>query len=85
MTKEEIEDYIVAKLQEIHETIRREYNPDQKYLSLCVRDEGDAYVSANNTYWDADSSESKFPIHVSTWVDNTIHYECEIMEKGVDE
>ena len=82
MTRVEIENYIVEKLHEIHETIRREYNPDQKFLSLCIRDEeGDHYVNANNTYWDGDSSESKFPIRVSSWDGKTFHDECKIKEK----
>jgi hypothetical protein len=82
MTRVEIEDYIVEKLQEIHETIRREYNPDQKFLSLCIRDEEhDHYVTANNTYWDADSSESQFPIRVSSWDGKTFHDVCKVREK----
>ena len=82
MTRVEIEDYIVEKLHEIHETIRREYNPDQKIMALCIRDEeDDRYVSANNTYWDGDSSESKFPINVSSWDGKTFHNECTVLEK----
>lgn len=81
MNREEIENYIVAKLREIHETIRREYNPDQKYLSLCIHDNGDGYVAANNTYWDGYSSESKFPIHVGSWDGKTFHDKYKIEEK----
>jgi len=86
MTREEIENYIVEKLEEIRDTVRKEYNPGNDYLSICIR--GDS-VTANNSYWEADNIESKFPINTWKYDDGVVeHHECRVKEpeeKEVDE
>ena len=76
MTRVEIENYIIKKLEEIRDTVRKEYNPDNDYLSICIR--GDS-VAANNSYWEADNVESKFPINTWKYADGVVeHHECRI-------
>jgi len=85
MTREQIENYIVEKLEEIRDTVRKEYCTENNYLSLCIN--GD-HVTANNSYWEADNVESQFPINVWKFEDGVIeHHSCRISEpkKEVEE
>lgn len=59
MTRQEAEAKLIELLRQAEE-IRKEYCPEDDYLSLTIR--GD-YMWANNTYWDG----AEHPIDVSAF------------------
>lgn len=66
MTRQECEEKILEKLEEIKE-IYKEYNPDGKllsmfysYLDISERD----FINVNNAYWDGGDDEKR-PINAS--------------------
>ena len=77
-----VEEKIYKKIREI-ENICRKYCPEDKYLTMCITDDGN--IMFNNTYWD-DRCKHRLNFH-SDWIESTNPWKvdrpltCEIPEE----
>lgn len=68
MTREECEKAILAKIEEIAE-IYHQYNPDGKYLDMCMNGDDGTHMSVNNAYFGEDRTAP-----LSAWKNSETDY-----------